>query len=107
MNICKAIWFYGFSGCGKTHASKVISEFIENPFVIDGDDVRKYVSVDLGYELSDRYVQINRIFGIAKISLNNGYFPIISSVVMNDEVLEKCQINGIKVINYQALRSES
>ena len=62
----KGIWFYGLSGTGKTFSSKFIKKIIKkNSIVLDGDDVRKYISLDLGYAEKDRKIQIKRILGIS------------------------------------------
>ena len=37
MKKCKGIWFYGFSGSGKSHISKILHKKIENSVVLDGD----------------------------------------------------------------------
>ena len=88
----KGIWLYGLSGAGKSYISKEIYENINiNKIIIDGDDVRKYISHDLGYSKKNRDVQISRLFGIAKISIGSKIFPIISSVWMNKDVLSKCR----------------
>ena len=67
----KGIWFYGMSGSGKTFASKIILKDKKNSILIDGDDVRKFISYDLGYTLHDRKIQIRRIFGMVKIILKS------------------------------------
>jgi hypothetical protein len=92
------IWFFGLAGCGKTFASKFCSKFIENPFIIDGDDVRKLISFDLGYSSSDRNIQINRVLGLAQIAIINRQFPVVSTVTMTREILSKCQGLGIEVV---------
>lgn len=86
----KGIWFYGYAGTGKTFASKFLGEIIKNKAIfIDGDNVRKFISHDLGYSLNDRKIQINRVFGICKISIESKIFPIASTVYLNNEVLRK------------------
>lgn len=92
------LWFYGLAGSGKTYASEFVSQRIVSAFVIDGDAVRKYVSVDLGYSAEDRNIQISRIFGIGHIALENGMFPIMSSVTMTNDLLKLCQNLAISVI---------
>ena len=76
----KGIWFFGYSGCGKTFASKFLKKKIKNSILIDGDEVRKYISFDLGYSLENRKTQIQRICGLLKILLKTQLFPIISTV---------------------------
>lgn len=97
----KGIWFYGLAGSGKTYASSIVASKIDRPFIIDGDAVRKYVSADLGYTLGDRCIQIRRIFGISLIAIKNGYFPIASSVLMNEIILKMCKDHLIDVVEIQ------
>ena len=52
------IWFFGLAGAGKTFASQICGNLIDRSFLIDGDDVRKFVSFDLGYSEIDREIQI-------------------------------------------------
>ena len=97
----KGIWFYGLSGSGKTYASKVILKENKNSFLIDGDDVRKFLSQDLNYSLQDRKIQIRRIFGIARIALKSNLFPIISTVYTDKHIaknLRKNKIHLVKII---------
>ena len=99
--VVRGIWFYGLSGSGKTYASSLFIDKITNSFAIDGDSVRRHVSQDLGYSIEDRRKQIKRILGVSLISLENGYFPVSSSVLMNRDVLEICSENMIQVIEIQ------
>lgn len=95
----KGIWLFGLSGSGKTYLSKIISKNKKKPFLIDGDVVRELISFDLGYKLRDRVNQNKRVLGLAKIVINNGYFPIISSVYLDPKVYLKAKRNKIRVIN--------
>lgn len=97
------IWFYGLAGSGKTHASSVSAPKISQPYIIDGDAVRTLISFDLGYTLGERCVQIKRILGMSRLTIQNGFFPIASSVLMNQEILNECRANSIEVI--EILRS--
>ena len=99
----KGVWFYGLSGCGKSFASKfIIKRVRKKSILVDGDDVRKYISIDLGYEKKDRKVQISRIFGIAKIAIKSKIFPVVSSVYMDNKTLKK--IKKIKIIPIEIQR---
>ena len=95
----KGLWFFGLSGSGKTYLSKKIFKIKKKAFLIDGDVVRKLISFDLGYSLKDRVEQNKRVLGLAKIVINNGYFPIISSVYLDPKVFIELKKNKIKVIN--------
>ena len=87
----KGLWFYGLSGSGKTFASKYLKKKIKKSFLIDGDDVRRTLSKDLDYSLASRKIQINRLFSIAELCLINSFFPIVSSVFMNQNIVHKCR----------------
>lgn len=86
MKNIKGIWFFGPSGSGKTFASKYLKNKIKGSFLIDGDEVRNHISTDLGFDKISREIQIQRIYGLSKICLINGYFSITSSVYMNQKM---------------------
>ena len=95
----KGLWFFGLSGSGKTYLSKKISKHIKHPFIIDGDEVRKFISYDLGYKKSDRIKQNKRVLGLAKIVIKNGYYPIISSVYLDPKIFIQAKKIKIRIIN--------
>jgi len=99
----KGVWFFGLSGSGKTFASRILNKKLDNSFIIDGDEVRKHVSFDLGYSKIDRNKQLERLIGLNKIVLRNKLFPICSSVIMTEKISEACKNENIKVL--QILRS--
>ncbi len=95
----KGIWLYGLSGSGKTYISKKIAKKKKKSFIIDGDEVRKYLSYDLGYNILDRIKQNKRVLGLAKIVIKNGYYPIISSVYLDPRIFNDAKKNKIRVVN--------
>lgn len=100
----KGLWLFGLSGSGKTYLSKKISKKIKYSFIIDGDEVRKFISYDLGYKKSDRTKQNRRVMGLAKIVIKNGYYPIISSVYLDPKIFIEAKKNKIRVVNVLRLR---
>lgn len=92
------IWFYGLAGSGKTFASTLIADKLGNAFVIDGDEVRRHISFDLGYEKGDRLIQLQRVFGLAELVVRNNLYPVISTVTMNAKILECCNGLGLEVV---------
>jgi adenylylsulfate kinase-like enzyme len=100
-NKIKGLWFIGLAGSGKTFASKYLDKKIKNNIIIDGDEVRKKISYDLGYSLSDRTKQIRRMLGIALICIKSKKFPIISTVLINNKILKQAKKNNIKVIKIE------
>jgi len=99
----KGIWFYGISGSGKTQASLYLKKYIENSIILDGDEIRKKLSFDLGYSIKDRKIQIRRIFGIMSLLLKNKIFPIVSTVYL-DQHMNKKLINK-KILTIQLFRN--
>jgi hypothetical protein len=91
------IWFFGLAGAGKTFATQICGKLIDQAFVIDGDDVRKFISFDLGYSSSEREIQIKRVLGLAQITIKNGQVPLVSTVTMSKEVYQKCFHLGFKM----------
>ena len=94
----QGIWFYGLAGSRKTYASQLLASNLKLPFIIDGDTVRTIISTELGYTSHDRKIQIGRILGISLMSIQNGYFPIASSVTMCPNILDVCADNLIEVL---------
>ena len=95
----KGIWFIGKAGVGKTTASKIIKSNNDFFTLIDGDDVRKYISTDLDYDLKDRQIQLERVYGIAQLILKNNLTPIISTVTMSEKIHSLCKLTSILVVN--------
>lgn len=102
----KGLWLFGLSGSGKTYLSNKISKKLKKSFIIDGDEVRKFISFDLGYKKSDRIKQNKRVLGLSKIVIKNGYYPIISSVYLDPKVFieaKKAKIRVVKVFRSKKL----
>ena len=95
------IWFYGLAGVGKTFASKRCAKLTQNAFLIDGDSVRQLISFDLGYSKADRTKQLQRVYGLAKLAILNSNFPVISTVMMNNEIIQACDKIGISVVQIE------
>ena len=92
----KGFWFYGLSGCGKTFASKYLNTKIKNSVLIDGDDIRKHISFDLGYSTKDREIQITRVLGLAKVIQKSKFVPIISIAELSDATTLPSSISPIQ-----------
>jgi sulfate adenylyltransferase len=77
------LWFTGLSGAGKsTLAAALREEFgSERPVeVLDGDDVRTYLSRDLGFSKEDRDLNIRRIGYVARLLARNGVASIAAAI---------------------------
>ena len=76
------IWFTGRHGAGKsTIADKLVEILRKNKIsvvLLDGDEIRKTVSSDLGYSLEERNKHMARVANICKLISENGILTIAS-----------------------------
>ena len=94
------------SGSGKTFGSKYLKKKIDNSFLIDGDRIRQINDHDLGHSIDDRKKQLFRLQGIAKLVIKQGYFPIVSSVYVDNLTFIKIRKLGIKLIKIKRQKSK-
>ena len=80
-----AVWFTGFSGAGKTTiAEGLAAELTKQGFgfeILDGDEIREFLTKGLGFSKEDRDKNIRRIGFVAKLLARNGVIvlvPVIS-----------------------------
>ncbi|MBD3408076.1 MAG: adenylyl-sulfate kinase [Candidatus Lokiarchaeota archaeon] len=69
------IWLTGLSGAGKTTISKKLIEYLkEDRFIeaMDGDEIRKGLSRDLGFSKADRNEHNRRVIFCTKLLVRNG-----------------------------------
>ena len=86
------IWITGNSGSGKTTLAKKLIEG-RNMILLDGDDMRRTISNDLGFSRKDRWENNLRIAKLAKLLENQGY-DIMVSVICPYEELRR-EVKGI------------
>lgn len=92
------IWFTGYSGAGKsTIADEVHRRLAErdlNVEVLDGDVVRTHLSKGLGFEKSDRDVNVRRIGWVASTLAKHGCIAICAAIspyrAVREEVRGMC-----------------
>mgnify|MGYP001253050776 CR=1 FL=1 len=102
----KGIWLFGYSSSGKTFASKIISKKIKKKIILDGDEIRRYVSTDLNYIKKDRITQTKRILGFAIIAIKQNLFPIISTSYLSKKVADFAKKKDIKVVEITREKSK-
>ena len=86
-NIAKkglTIWFTGLSSAGKTTLSKAVYERLwargHQVELLDGDEVRRHLSKDLGFSKQDRDENIRRIAFVADLLTRNGVIVLVSAI---------------------------
>jgi adenylyl-sulfate kinase len=83
------LWFTGMSGAGKSTLAKSVREAIiaELPVeVLDGDEVRTYLSKGLSFSKEDRDTNIRRIGFVARLLARNGVAAIAAAISPYAEV---------------------
>jgi adenylylsulfate kinase len=79
------IWMTGLSGSGKSTLAGVLKERFENQYgrfveILDGDEIRKGLSRDLGLSREDREEHARRVSYLAKVLSRNGVISIVALI---------------------------
>ena len=85
------IWITGQSGSGKTTIAKIINQKLGG-IILDGDEMRKSISYEFGFNKKDREKHNLRVARLAKIL--SQYTNIIIAMIAPFESIRK-QINKI------------
>ncbi|MBI2559353.1 adenylyl-sulfate kinase [Candidatus Woesearchaeota archaeon] len=76
------IWFTGLHGAGKTTIAKKLADILRKKnfpvILLDGDELRRSVSSDLGYSLDERNKHMKRVADVCKVISENGILAIAS-----------------------------
>ena len=84
------LWFTGLPCSGKTTISEMVERQLRdrglNVEVLDGDEVRRNLSKDLGFSKDDRDTHIKRIGFVAKLLSRNGVATLAAFVSPYREV---------------------
>ena len=79
------IWMTGLPGSGKSTLANIIKKKYETEYgrfveVLDGDEVRKGLSSDLGLSKNDREEHARRVSYLAKVLARNGVISIVALI---------------------------
>lgn len=79
--IASVIWLTGIPGSGKTTLSLELKNYFSKKGlpvdILDGDEIRKTLSKDLGFSPEDRKEHNRRVIYIAKLLAKNGITTIV------------------------------
>jgi adenylylsulfate kinase len=99
------VWLTGLSGAGKSTLSAAIRDVLAPSHaveVLDGDEIRAYLSKDLGYSREDRDTNIRRIGFVARLLARHGVVSIAAAISpyasTRDEVRALAQADGIAFV---------
>lgn len=77
------LWFTGLSGSGKSTLASAIRPLLaarQRVEILDGDEVRTYLSKGLGFSKEDRDTNIRRIGFVARLLARNGVAVITAAI---------------------------
>jgi bifunctional enzyme CysN/CysC len=76
----KIILLYGLSGSGKSTIANILTQQIEDSFVLDGDILREGLCSDLGFSAEDRRENLRRAIHCARILALAGKTAIVAMI---------------------------
>lgn len=78
------IWLTGLPGSGKTTMARLLEDEFRSRELrvqtLDGDEVRKKMSPELGFSRSDREMHVRRVAYISHLLSNNGVITIVALI---------------------------
>ncbi|MCI0565253.1 MAG: adenylyl-sulfate kinase [Nitrososphaera sp.] len=78
------VWLTGLSGSGKTTIGRSLHEQLHElglrAELLDGDEVRKQLSPDLGFTKNDREMHARRVVYLSKLLAKNGIVTLVSLI---------------------------
>jgi len=78
------LWFTGLPSSGKTSIARAMIPLLRergwNVELLDGDEVRRGLSFDLGFDRKDREAHAGRVTFVAKVLARNDAIPIVSLI---------------------------
>lgn len=80
----RAIWLTGLSGSGKSTIANALEKRLfasgAHPYVLDGDNLRLGLNMDLGFTPEDRAENVRRVSEVAKLMVDAGLIVITALV---------------------------
>ncbi len=78
------LWFTGLSGAGKSTVANLVKQQLQTLgrqcCVLDGDDLRRGLSQDLGFSDADRSENIRRVTEVAKLMRDTGLIVLTALI---------------------------
>lgn len=127
----KCIWITGLSGAGKSTLAHGLAKRLnvlgKRTYILDGDEVRKNLSSDLGFSDADRIENIRRVVAVARMMADAGVIVLVSLIspyrrerqvarelfkngefieVFVDTPIEECERRDVKGLYAKARRGE-
>jgi adenylyl-sulfate kinase len=99
------LWLTGLSGAGKSTLSRALRPALEGERpveILDGDEVRTYLSAGLGFGKEDRDTNVRRIGFVARLLARNGTAAVTAAIspyaATRDEVRSLAGRDGVPFV---------
>ncbi|MEO8552324.1 MAG: adenylyl-sulfate kinase [Kofleriaceae bacterium] len=75
------VWLTGLSGAGKTTLARAAANKLSRPCeIMDGDEIREFLSEGLGFSKEDRDTNSHRIGFVARLLAKHGVLVFVASI---------------------------
>ncbi len=78
------VWFTGLSGAGKSTIANLVEKRLHatgcHTYLLDGDNVRHGLNMDLGFTEADRVENIRRVAEVARLMVDAGLIVLVSFI---------------------------
>lgn len=77
------VWLTGLSGSGKTTLASAVAARLSPQRaveILDGDDIRRFLSAGLGYSRTDRDTNVHRIGYVARLLAKHGILVLVAAI---------------------------
>ncbi len=78
------LWFTGLSASGKSTLANIVEQKLYqlnyNTYLLDGDNVRHGLNIDLGFDEQSRVENIRRVGEVAKLFLDSGIITLTAFI---------------------------
>jgi len=79
-----AVWFTGLSAAGKSTIANIVEKKLHalgrHTYLLDGDNVRHGLNVDLGFAEADRIENVRRLAEVAKLMVDAGLIVLVACI---------------------------
>src|SRR5215204_700503 len=78
------VWLTGLSGSGKTTVARTVEDALKSMnrsvVVLDGDEIRRHLSADLGFSKRDRELNVERVAYLSHILSRSGIITVVALI---------------------------